>query len=403
MLIPKCGYFTFNLYFYRNRAKMKVRRSILLLPVIVSIAAIPFEGSIDHPSYILKRSFFKTCLSSINISPDGNRLMAGFQDGSLAILDAVTFVPVLEVDRVHLKAVNAMDMPPNMDFFLSAGSNSIFLWDLAGNKLATWTGHATTIWNAEISKDGKFAVSSEFNKTFLLWDVAGNTLKEKMQGHDDVALSVSISPDNRLIASGSSDQTIRIWLAGDRRVIRTINGPSGEIYDLAFSPDSRLLAAACKDRTVRVYDAEEGSLLHLLKGHRDMVMEAEFSPDGRYLVSGSADHSLILWDVVSGDQIHSFPENEEALLDLVFHPDGRSFYSISFAGDLTRWSIDPEIFVTRYFETPYREELSADPLFQPRYPGEARKEYELREQEAAVRKAGIIQKYYLLYLDQYRR
>ena len=376
---------------------------MIILPLLFFTAIHPAPGNtgtVEAPSYIIKRELFRTTLSCLHISPDGSLLLAGFQDGSFALLDPSTFQPILEVSRAHLKAVNAMDMPPGMDFVLTAGGNSIFLWDLSGNKVATWAGHATTIWDAEISSNGQFAVSSAFNKTFLLWDVPGNILLEKMQGHEDVALTVSISPDSRRIASGSSDRTIRIWNAAAKKEIMTLHGPDDEIYDLAFSPDSRRIAVASRDRTIRVYDLEEGNMAHLLKGHRDMVMEVEFSPDGRYLVSGSADHSLILWDARTGDQVHAYLDNEEAILDVAFHPDGHSFYSISFAGDLTRWALDPEIFVLRYFEDRYLEEMAVDPLFEPRRPGESRKDFEARELEAAEKKEVILQKYYGLYLEQ---
>ncbi|MEN8231015.1 MAG: WD40 repeat domain-containing protein [Bacteroidota bacterium] len=354
-------------------------------------------------SYILKREVYKTNLTSINLSPDGNLLLAGYQDGSFRLLDPETFESKLEVENAHIKAVNAMDMPPKMDFILTAGHNTIRLWDLTGKKVANWNAHATTIWNADISNDGKHAVSSAFNKTFLLWDAYNSALLERMQGHEDVTMSVSISPDNRWIASGSNDLTIKIWDMESRQVVKTLHGPTQDVYDVAFSPDSRLLAVASKDRSIRIYHLEDEKLIHLLKGHQDMVMEVAFSPDGHYLVSGSADRSLMLWDVASGERIHAYLDNEEALLDVVFHPDGNSFYSISFARDLTRWEVHPEIFVLKYYELPYREELAADPIFEPRRKGESKKDYQVRADKARPKKAEILERYYKQYLSEQER
>jgi len=327
----------------------------------LSTLAIAQEGS-----YILKRQIFSVPLSSINFSPDGSLLLAGFTDGSFRIMNPDSFVPGLEVDNAHYKAVNAIDMPPKMDLILTAGHNAIKIWDRNGTHLFDWNKHATTIWNAEISKDGLWAVSSAFNKTFLLWDVYNNLLVESFRGHEDVCLAVSISPDVRLIASGSNDLSIKLWDLETRQVISTLEGPTQDIYDLEFSPDGRLLVACSKDNSSRIYDVEGERLLHILKGHQDMVLEAEFSPDGRYLITGSADHSMILWDVPSGEQIYHFLDIEAALMDLVYHPDGHSVYSISMEGDLTRWSVHPEIFVLKYYEKAYLQELSADPVFEPK-------------------------------------
>ena len=87
-------------------------------------------------------------------------------------------------------------------------------------------------------------------------------------------------------------------------------------------------------------------------------------------------------------------------MDLVYHPDGNSFYSISYAADLTRWALDPEIFVLKYYETPLREELAANPLFEPRQKGESKKDYEARVEEATVIKSEVIEGYYQEYLKE---
>jgi len=350
-------------------------------------------------SYILKRKFFKVPLTSINTSPDGLFLLSGFDDGSFRLLDPDNFEVKLEVRGAHYKAVNAIDMGPEMDFILTAGHSSIKLWDRSGKHLLDWNAHATTIWNAELSSDGLWAISSAMNKTFLLWDVSNAVLLERMRGHEDVCLAVCFSPDNRLIASGSNDLTIRIWDLETRQLISQLHGPTQDIYDVEFSPDGSLLAACSKDKSARLYDLAEEKLLHILTGHSKMVLEAEFSPDGNYLVTASADQSLILWDVLNGERIHQFLDNEAAVMDLVFHPDGQSFYSITYAGDLTRWEVDPEIFVLKYYEQAYLEELATEPLFEPKRKGESKKDYEARVAEASVKKNEIITGYYQQYLS----
>jgi WD40 repeat protein len=371
-----------------------MKTPILILLITTSLMAWSQEGS-----YIIKREVYKNNLTSINFSPDGKYLLTGFQDGSFRLLDPESFETKLEVLNAHYKAVNAMEMPPKMDFILTAGYNAIKLWDMTGKLRANWNGHGTTIWNVDISNDGKHAVSSAFNKTFLLWDVYNSVILEHMREHEDVTMSVCISPDNRWIASGSNDLTIKIWDINTRKVVKTLHGPTQDVYDVAFSPDSRLVAVASKDRSIRIYNLEEENLMHLLKGHRDMVMEVAFSPDGNYLLSGSADQSLMIWDVDSGQRIHAYLDNEEAVLDLVYHPDGKSFYSISFAGDLTRWEVHPEIFVLKYFEKQYNEELAADPIFESRRKGESKKDYLERAAEANKKKSEIVDRYYQQYLS----
>lgn len=398
--IPIFGYFdgTEITVFRRNRKCQPIMNRFLLSMLLLLSFLLKTEAQLD--SYILKRQEYKIPLTSISLSPDGKTLLCGFNDGSFRILDALSFDLRLEVEKAHLRAVNAMDMPPKMDFILSAGHNTIKLWDLNGNQLTIWPGHATTIWNAELSPDGKRAVSSAFNKTFILWDVYDGSVLERMRGHEDVCMAVSISPNDSLIASGSNDQTLKIWDMNSHQLITSLHGPAQAVYDVEFSPNSELLAVASKDKSLRIYELQEEDLKHLLKGHRDMVMEVEFSPDGNYLISASADQSIILWDVKTGDKIHSYIDNEEAVMDLVYHPDGLSFYSISYAGDLTRWSVDPEIFVLRYYGQAYQEELATDPLFEAKRKGESKKDFMEREKEATLKKEQIVAHYYKLYLSE---
>ncbi len=205
--------------------------------------------------------------------------------------------------------------------------------------------------------------------------------------------------DNKLIASGSNDKTVKIWDLESRELIQTLHGPTEDIYDVAFSPDSRLVAAASADKSIRIYDIQEEKLVHILKGHRGVVRKVDFSPNGAFLVSASEDNALILWETIGGEKIHPFTENDGAILDVKFHPDGSSFYSVSSEGELTRWDMNHEIFVLRYYETPYRTELSSDPIFEPRRKGESKQDYQVRQADAAKKKSEIISRYYNKYLE----
>ncbi|MCP4313609.1 MAG: WD40 repeat domain-containing protein [Bacteroidetes bacterium] len=376
---------------------MKRRTLLIVVLIFVSLA-----GITQPPTYILKREAYKPGVSSINFSPDGKLLLAGYADGSFRVLDPGTFNASLVVKDAHPKPVTALDMPPKMDFIMTAGSKQIKVWGRDGKQKGNFNGHATTIWNVDISPDGKHAVSTAFNKTFLLWDVYNGAIAAHMRGHSDVTLTACISPDNKLIASGSNDRSVLIWDLATREVIHTLHGPTNDLYDVAFSPDSRNVAVASAEKSIRVYNIEKPDLVHVLTGHKKVVRKVAYSPDGIYLLSASEDRTLILWDAISGEQIHLFPDNEGEVLDVEFHPDGLSFYSVSRLGDLTRWEMNPEIFVLRYFENPYREELSSDSLFLPRAKGENKKGYLARQLEAAKKKTEIVDRYYQQYLEQHK-
>jgi len=368
---------------------------------ILIFSFLPMSLSGQVHNYLLQEEAFKEPVTAMNISPDSTRLLTGFQDGSFSVLDINSLAPLVSVKDAHYKSIYAIEMSPEMDFILTAGHNIIKLWTPEGEPIKNWKAHATTIWNVDISKDGKYAVSTEFNKTFLLWDVKSGQVLEEMRGHEDVTMAVAISPDNRYIASGSNDLTIRIWDIASHQTVKTFYGPTKEIYDVKFSPDSKILAAASNDNSIRLYDIGNGNMLHLLKGHRDFVIDIEFSPDGHYLISASADRSIYLWDVQTGEKIYSYLDNDDALLDLVFCPDGQSFFSSSLDRTLKRWAIDPEIFVLRYYEKEYQDEIAGNQFFDERRKGESKKDYEARLEIADKKRADIVNRYYMMYLERF--
>ncbi len=384
--------------FSQNLIVMK--RSILIIAVLMCVS---LAGVSQQSTYILKREKSNPGASSLNFSPDGKLLLAGYADGSFRVLDPETFTATLVVEEAHTKPVTSMDMPPKMDFIMTAGSKQIKVWGRDGTMKGIFNGHATTIWNADISSDGKHAVSTAFNKTFLLWDVYNGVVETYMRGHSDVTLAACISPNDKMIASGSNDRSVRIWDLQSKEVIHTLYGATADIYDVCFSPDSRYLAVASAEKSIRVFDIEKADLVHVLTGHRDVVRKVAYSPDGAFLVSASEDNALILWDALTGERIYIFADNEGAVLDVDFHPDGKSFYSVGQQGDITRWELHPEIFVIRYYEAPYMEAIKSEPLLLPRAKGEPKKDYQARQAEAAKKKAETIDRYYQQYLKEHNR
>lgn len=375
---------------------VKMKKSISVLSILLFSI-----GLISQPrDYITKSLNYKSPVTAVNVSPDGFWVLAGFENGSLLILDARTFEEKLLIEEAGLSAIYDIEMSPKMDVIFIATGNRIMLYDTTGTHIINWSHHKNTIWSMDINKSGEYIVSTEVNKTFQLTNVYEGVVERSMKGHQDITLAVAFSPDGKKIASGSNDRSVFLWDLEKEEPVAKFHGHSDNIYDLAFSPDGKLLAACSKDNSVRIWSIEDNKLLHLLKGHREMVLEIEFSPDGKYLLSASADQAIKLWDVASGEQVYAYLESEASIPDIEFLPDGKSFISAGMEGTIRVWQIHPEIFVLKYFSDDYEKEIKENPVFLPKQKGEKKADYELRMENAVKLKEEIIAKYYQLYKDK---
>lgn len=79
------------------------------------------------------------------------------------------------------------------------------------------TGHSHFISDLSFSSENSHFVSSSWDKTLRLWNIASATSKI-FKGHDMEVLSVSFGADNSRILSCGADRTVRLWnIKGEER------------------------------------------------------------------------------------------------------------------------------------------------------------------------------------------
>ncbi len=244
-------------------------------------------------------------------------------------------------------AVTALAISPDGNLLVAGGDDGLIrLWDpQAGQLLQSWPGHEGSVETLVISPDGAFLVSGGADKTVRVWDLAApgdpplpsgvGVPRLQLQGHTGLINSVAISPDGRWIASGSADRTIRLWQAEDGQLIRAIDSTThpltqGEgITAVAFAPSKRegegisswILVAANGDPAVHLWDAASGTLLKTLAADYP-IEQLLLSPDRRHLLAGSA-AGILVWNLDRGALERNLPQPLSGLATLALSPDGR--------------------------------------------------------------------------------
>ena len=87
----------------------------------------------------------------------------------------------------------------------------------------------------------------------------GFEIREKLfTGHSDTLYDAQLSPNGKLLATASYDRKILLWDVDLGEVLRTLTGHNGAVYDLDFSPGDARLFVAGYDGSLRVWDMDRG-------------------------------------------------------------------------------------------------------------------------------------------------
>lgn len=209
---------------------------------------------------------------ALALSPDGKRFAAG-RGSDLEIFEIVQ--PEDAKAPPELKSVKAIpgegDAIQSLAWsadgkMLAAGSfRRIMLLNAdtlaaAGEITEGLAGRITAL---AFSKDGKTVVAADSVPAALgrlhFVDVAGPKIAKTIESaHSDSIFDVEVSPDGKLLASVSADKLVRIWDLAKREPVKTLEGHTGYVLASAFSPGSDRIASGGDDEDIKVWNLSTG-------------------------------------------------------------------------------------------------------------------------------------------------
>lgn len=157
-------------------------------------------------------------LRTLEIDYFNRRLIAGFSDTSIRVLEMEQFSLIKEINS-HSNSVFTVCYSPNQNFLLSAGRDArLKIWDANHeyelvNEIVA---HMYAINHITFSPDGNYFATCSMDKSIKIWDAAEFKLlkvidKARHAGHGTSVNKLYWSTYNNFLISCSDDRSISVW------------------------------------------------------------------------------------------------------------------------------------------------------------------------------------------------
>ncbi len=291
-------------------------------------------------------------INTLDLSPDGTRLVTGAADGKLALWDMASGQILRELAG-HTGAVNAVQFSPDGGSILSGGDDNVnIIWsaadgaersryslitgrqiirvqyDVGGQSFWSWEranqevvqvywlvgrnaprwSSADPIFDAFDPRNRRYAFS-QTDRALVIWD--GLALNKVREFQDSTVSGLtltarSFSPAGSLVLAayrvpGTAANRVVAWDFSTSTVQAAFEIQNdSSINAIAYSHNGSLAALAV-GRAIALYDMANFRELQRFAAHTDLISRLEFDPTGQYLLSFSSDGNARVWDVTGGD------------------------------------------------------------------------------------------------------
>lgn len=277
-------------------------------------------------------------VQAVDFLPRDNKVVAGFEDGTMRIWDVSTS---RQTDLFSLES-KILDLAVNRAEVRMAVSldGQMRIWDIQGSaEVQRFNGHDGQVSAVAYHPDGELILSGSFDTTLILWNTESADIIRTYSGHNGAVVALDFNADGSRFISSANDQTARIWSTDTGEITLTFNGHDANITAVAWHPSSSLVATGGFDNRILLWDANTGEVQRELLGHTGSVVSLQFSKDGSLLVSGSFDDTLKIWDAETGEEVRTLTGHTASVFAGSFNEDATQIISGASDNTVRTWDV----------------------------------------------------------------
>ena len=280
---------------------------------------------------------------AIALSPDGQTLVSGARDQTLAIYGERSGRWERQEIRVVGERVEAAGFVAPHLFYTAGALGALRLWDVRSEApLATQAAalDADADDDDELSGlvDAHYAraahtvvvVTASQDLAFLAVDAAAPrvSLARQLVGYNDeiVDLAVLRRDGAALLAVASNNPLVRVYrLDADDHDVMLLPGHRDMVLSVDARADGAWLASASKDRTARIWaphGARDWRTIAVCEGHAESIGCVAFPRGAQappFVVTASQDRTVKVWDLAAVDAAADVPAKPSSLVTLKIH------------------------------------------------------------------------------------
>jgi WD40 repeat protein len=188
---------------------------------------------------------------------------------------------------------------------------------------------SSTVNDAALSADGKFAAAAGADGKVYVWNVDKRSVRTL--DHESPVSRVAWSPAGDVLASVGlgANPSARLWDPANGDLLHSLQH-SAPLEAAIFSPDGRRIATYGAGHLVRIFDVRTGVPVRTLEHPVSAlpVTSAAFGPAGD-LIATSRGNFARLWDVETGVQRVVYEPHTRTVTDVAFSPTGEQIATAS--------------------------------------------------------------------------